>query len=473
MYDLNHASPPALSVTTSSPPSTSSTSTAPAGPSPLPDDLHMVLHSPSTQMSMVPPSRARRALQVDKSPWTMIEASQEPNADDVHPDLDRTKIIHLSRLIALMQCGWTVTRGRGPRNHAFCLWCRGPLTDHTEILVHSCDPGASSKCNNAWPASCFMKQFINFELKAPGRKSILCPMCRGLIIRTKISLLSASALTSDFDPPEKNKAYPALVRIMFFSAEKALQEPETNTKGVFVMERSEVAKLAKLGRNKVLFESIDAIKHLQRCTEHLFDSWLVINCGDNEYRLTPLIQSEKDGPNPYGEAMAICRQKCVTAEKLEEEAANNGGLDKAVAAFRPDFDEGVKQMISAGKEELAKILDQWIMQEPNVEVRQSQRKAYFKSLKNVFAIIESSNNLRRKKSTAGGHAPLPPIEQSGGNAHLLFMTQIQDDGEQAGPSAGMSIEDSDDDDDEDEDEDIEESQEGEDAEEGGGDWDMM
>ncbi|KIW20236.1 hypothetical protein PV08_00811 [Exophiala spinifera] len=477
MHHLDHASPSALSVTASSPPSTSSTSAAPAGASPLPVDTPKVLPSPDIEMATGPSRRKTRALQMDQSPWTMIEASQEPNADELHPDLDRTNIIHLSRILALMQCGWTITRGRGPRNHDFCLWCRGPLTDHTELLVHSCDAGGNTKCNNAWPASCFMTNFLNHELKhnGAGRKSISCPMCRGLIIRTKITLVSPSAQTSDFEPPEKNKAYPALIRIMFFSTENALQEAQTNTKRVFVMERSEVAKLAKLGRNKVLFKCLDAMMHFKRCNEHLFDSWLAIDCGDNEYRLTPLIHRAKDEPDPYSGTITACRQNCVTAEKLEEEASNNGGLVKVVATFRPDFAEEIKQMVTAGREELSNFLTQWMTQEPNVDVRESQLKAYSTSLKDIFNIVDPSHSPPRPKFLSdlqpGFH--FPPDMQPGGNGQT---PQDQDLDEEAVASTGMSTEDSDEDEDEDEDDDVEESQEaeeGDDGEEGHGNWDMM
>ncbi|KAL2392910.1 hypothetical protein ABEF95_001141 [Exophiala dermatitidis] len=64
---------------------------------------------------------------------------RETSADDMHPPVDMTNPVTLTRLIALHLSDWRLDRGRGPRSHTHCLWCRGSMSDSTEILVHTAE----------------------------------------------------------------------------------------------------------------------------------------------------------------------------------------------------------------------------------------------------------------------------------------------------------------------------------------------
>jgi hypothetical protein len=86
----------------------------------------------------------------DGSAWAMT--TETP--DDPHVPLDLTNPETLTRVLSLLQAGWVIGRGRGPRNHDFCLWCRGPINgEETMIFTHV---GAKDGCGNSWPAPCLL-----------------------------------------------------------------------------------------------------------------------------------------------------------------------------------------------------------------------------------------------------------------------------------------------------------------------------
>ncbi|KAI1618159.1 hypothetical protein EDD36DRAFT_413850 [Exophiala viscosa] len=269
------------------------------------------------------------------------------NDSDTHLDLDRSDQRNLIRLIALMQAGWTLSRGHGPRHHPRCLWCHGDLSDRTEILIHD-------KC---WTRPRWPEQERYPEPPHPPSQH-------------------------DFQLP-KNINISAHIRIVLYnpaSVTKARQYSKT----LMFITREEMAKLALFGRNKIIFDAIDNVKTEW---ETVFTRWVLINWKDNnEYRASPLMAHQETellemlaakglGSPVTGEAAQqleerICTQgrlpgpgtgypilQDISAKILEGGAVGRGGLATAVAAFKPDNeDDDIKEMMSGGKEEALKIL---------------------------------------------------------------------------------------------------------------------
>ncbi|KAK7901101.1 hypothetical protein LTR67_003388 [Exophiala xenobiotica] len=377
----------------------------------------------------------------DDEPVTYSTAlqTQEPDPDELHPDIDSTNVVNLSRLIALLQSGWILSRGKGPRNNDCCLWCRGPLTDHTQILVHDCGPNATSKCNNAWSASCFLQWVINNEIDKACTRIIRCPMCRGEIYAA--TRLKRDPRTQDFQHPT-NEVVPAHVRVLLFGARLALQYAQEHGAGpLFFMERAEVAKLAMLGRNSVIFKAVDAIKHPARNEEHFVTLWLVVDWGYNEYRMAPYVSTPNVVPERLlGPPSPFQGTGFMTAQEVEHEAAANGGLANAVANFKPDWhDESIKEMVHGGKAELLMLIQQWVSSAGGDEQARERCKACFAQLTRAFGIC------------------MPPDEQTKSGAQQIGENQNQVAGQDQDGDVEMSHEDDEEEDEgEEEDEDEEE-----------------
>ncbi|KAK5188580.1 hypothetical protein LTR92_011389 [Exophiala xenobiotica] len=213
---------------------------------------------------------------------------QKYNPDKLHPDKDRTNVVNLSRLIALAQSGWVLARGRGPRNHDYCLWCRGSITEQTEILVHDRSLGVTAaKCNNAWPASCFLQYVINNEMDEARSKVIRCPMCRTDIYNVRN--LREDVYMQDFYYRPTHRTISAHIRTVLFGLEDTISFAKQDASRLFIMEHDEVAKLAKLGRNMVIFGKVAAVKHPDHRNSPFVQQWLAVNWGNNEYRVTPML----------------------------------------------------------------------------------------------------------------------------------------------------------------------------------------
>ncbi len=377
-----------MSFPASQPPLTSTAaSTASTSPPSLVSLSEDMLAAHAQYLGQDPTSPAFTSDRDDDKPVTYSTAlqTQEPEADAIHPDIDRTDVVNLSRLIALFQSGWTLSRGHGPRNNDFCLWCRGPMTEHTEILIHDCGPNTSAKCNNAWPASCFLQSVVNFEIDKAGTRVLRCPMCRAEIFNAH--RLKRDPRMQDFQHPTY-EVVPAHIRVLLFGARLALQyAKEHGSRPLFFMERAEVAKLAMLGRNSVVFRQVDALKHPERGEDHFVTLWLVIDWGNNEYRMTPYLSTPNIVPEMLRERISPLQGiRFMTAQEVEHEAAVKGGLAEAVAAFMPDLhDESIKEMVHGGKQELLMIIEQWVSSARDEEARE-RCKAMFVQLTKAFGI---------------------------------------------------------------------------------------
>lgn len=297
-----------------------------------------------------------------------------PPGDDPHRDLDRSSIPNLVRLIGLMQAGWTISRGNGPRHHAHCLWCRGALSEHTEIIVHThSKSGGGPACQNAWAASCFM-EFVNYEYDQATARSLSCPMCRSTF-HTRAGTtrqrpphhhllpeapFDIAQIYPHYHPrPEAHDfeltthdAIPALVRIVMYNPASVL-EAVWNGKTVTVMSRDEVAKLTLFGRNKDMFDLLDGVMTAAKSdNKRVFLTWAVIDWGNNEYRACPLLPRQEAALQEIMATNWVETVKDVSAKMLEDQAMRNGGLATAVAAFTPDAqDQDIQEMTSGGKEE--------------------------------------------------------------------------------------------------------------------------
>ena len=314
-----------------------------------------------------------------------------PNDSDTHVDLDRSDQRNLIRLIGLMQAGWTISRGHGPRHHPRCLWCHGDMSDRTEILIHN-------KCNNAWAAGCFMDS-IHYEYDKTSHQRLSCPLCRSAFHTRPWDRPRYPEQFPEFRYPEPTHSLPqhdfelprninisAHIRIVMYNPASVIKAMGYS-KTLMFMAREEMAKMALFGRNKIIFDAIDNVKTEW---ETVFTRWVLINWKDNnEYRASPLMAHQETellellaakglGSPVTGEAAQqleewICTQgrlpgygmgypilQDISAQILQEGAAGRGGLATAVAAFKPDSEDddiiSFKEMMAGGKEEAIEIL---------------------------------------------------------------------------------------------------------------------
>ncbi|KAK5330998.1 hypothetical protein LTR98_011749 [Exophiala xenobiotica] len=249
---------------------------------------------------------------------------QERNADELHPDIDRTNAVNLSRLIALPQSGWILARGRGPRNHERYLWCRGPITDQTEVLVHDCSPDVTAtKCNNAWPASCFLQYVINYEIDEVRSNVICCPMCRTDIYN--VYNLGRDGYMQDFYYYPADRTISAHIRTVIFGLEDAIRFAKQDASRLCVIEHDEVAKLLKFGRNIIIFRNVDAVKHPEHCDSTFVQQWIAVNWGNNEYRVIPMLPLPDTLAGSQVEAIVDRHKQRVTAQDNAAEAYDSSG----------------------------------------------------------------------------------------------------------------------------------------------------
>ncbi|OCT51250.1 hypothetical protein CLCR_08456 [Cladophialophora carrionii] len=217
---------------------------------------------------IIPSTQAKK-----QTRWTMIT---EPDPGALHPDLDFTDRNILTRVLALLQNGWVLARGRGPRNHDTCLWCRGPIESDVDILTHV-GAGNGSKCRNSWPAACLM-DWIHQELDTANGHKLKCPMCSAEFCSSGTkSAHDFKADQGNSDPDSLRDA--AWLRVVLFSPLSAREAALKEGKQLIFMQGAEAKKLVFLGQNKVVFYQCEGL--LNPVEAENKRRWLKRQYGDN------------------------------------------------------------------------------------------------------------------------------------------------------------------------------------------------
>jgi hypothetical protein len=205
--------------------------------------------------------------------WAMIT---EPDPETLHPDLDLTDRNTLTRLLALVQNGWVLSHGRGPRNHDTCLWCRGAIESDVDMLTHvGTDNG--SKCRNSWPAACLM-EWIHQELDVANGHKLKCPMCSA-------DFCGYGTKTAQDFKVNQGKAdgesvlNAAWLRVVLFSPLFAREAALKEGKQLIFMKGAEAKKLVFLGRSKAIFYQCEGL--LDPVESENKRKWLKRQYGDN------------------------------------------------------------------------------------------------------------------------------------------------------------------------------------------------
>ncbi len=325
----------------------------------------------------------------------------EPDPATIHPDLDLTDRNTLTRLLALLQNGWVFSRGRGPRNHDNCLWCRGPIDTDIDMLTHTgTDDG--SKCRNSWPASCLM-DWINQELSGTRSYKMKCPMC------SKQFYDAHNKASADFKADQGRTDHnsvldAAWLRCQLFSPSFARDSAIKRGKPLIFMKGTEARKLVFLGKEKVIFQRSEGLldpieteskkKFLRRhygdtlpyTVEQLtsmmgvgeseataiiqtynkgfpvlpadhptdtplevvpqFDTtWVMVDSGtgNNQFVMSVFLTEQAYNVIWLPCELGNCNIKNMNAEEFEAQAKENGGLVAAVKSFDPAKDEDFKR----------------------------------------------------------------------------------------------------------------------------------
>ena len=332
----------------------------------------------------------------DETGWRMVK---EPDLGTIHPDLELTDPKRLTRLLALLQNGWTYSHGRGPRHHDNCLWCRGPIESDIDILTHV---GKDNSCKNSWPASCLM-DWIEQDLDQATGYRLRCPMCSEEFCNLtkkygKDFKARRGENTEETDPESILKS--AWLRCIFFSP-AFTREVFTQGKPIILMTGEEAQKLVLLGKEKVIFYQCEGLldpveaenkrKWLRRQygdnlpytieqmtqmgiaqseasaisfayaqsaenpdrpiifdkplrMEPRFDTtWVIIRHGPNQYVMSPFLTEKIDQWIRVPSDVANVPMKSMTAEEFNDMARGDGGLIEAVKGYDAAMDEDIQR----------------------------------------------------------------------------------------------------------------------------------
>ena len=243
--------------------------------------------------------------------------------DEIHPDFDRSNQANVVRLVALSLNGWRIQRGRGPRNHGVCLYCRGDLTDATEIFVHE-----DGSCRNAWPVCCFL-EMLDQDLKNTFRV-VRCPVCRNGLFRTheidRFMILKVDGPT-------------AVLRVTLFSPEFVIQCGLQERRPIIFMERNQMRSVAMFKDDANLLRDCSNIKRegesqtirvntqmaaLGTVTP-VFRAWVLIGFGYNIFRICTFLPQQME--ELRSELVAGgANVRLMSAASFNAEAELRGGL---------------------------------------------------------------------------------------------------------------------------------------------------
>lgn len=243
--------------------------------------------------------------------------------DEIHPDFDRSDEGDNVRLVALALDCWRFQRGRGPRNDDLCNFCRGTLTDTTEIFVHE-----NRKCRNAWPVCCLLGMLdqqlvIDFGF-------VRCPKCSLVLFNTHC--IDEFMLTKEDGPT-------AVLRVTLFSPEFVLQCGFQERRPIIFMEREQMKSVTMFQDEAKLFSDCSDIKRegeSQRITvgtqmtapgtlSPVFNAWVLIGFRYNIFRMCTFLPQQME--ELRSELVAGgANVRLMSAESFNAEAELRGGL---------------------------------------------------------------------------------------------------------------------------------------------------
>ncbi|EXJ54958.1 uncharacterized protein A1O5_12869 [Cladophialophora psammophila CBS 110553] len=190
----------------------------------------------------------------DNDGKTSMARFMEPDPETIHPDVDLNDRNNLVRLLALYQSGWEQGRGRGPREHDTCIWCRGPVASNVQILTHV---GTSNSCRNSWPATCLM-DWINQELDVVRNRVLRCPMCREEFFNI-YTQSRADFRANQGGPDAELVINGAWLRCILFSPIYAREFCVKTGKPIIIIKSEEARKLMLLNREKAIFNPCEGL----------------------------------------------------------------------------------------------------------------------------------------------------------------------------------------------------------------------
>ena len=217
----------------------------------------------------------------EETRWALIT---DPDSGPSHPDLDLTNVDHLTRIIALLQNGWTFSHGRGPRDHQHCLYCRGPIESDIDIFTHV---GKTNSCKNSWPASCLM-DWMNQALDGERGYRLKCPMCSEEFCNMRQKYGTDFKTNQGKDDPESvlNAAW---LRCVLFSPVFAREACLAQGKQLIFMKGSEAKHLVFLGKEKAIFHECEGLMNPTEMASKA--AWLKRHYGDHLPFPIPQLQS--------------------------------------------------------------------------------------------------------------------------------------------------------------------------------------
>lgn len=336
--------------------------------------------NPSTTSMAIPSKRNHTALIV-----------AEPDPSTLYPDADLSDKQTVGRLLTLFQASWTLSRGRGPRDQDTCSWCRGPMASEVQILTHA---GKDNNCRNSWHATCLL-QWLEGEFKSTHFQRLRCPMCRlQLFDRTQITSLDFYALQAEGRGYRAEDLDAAWVRLVVFSPEYAKDICGKAGKQLLILDSKEMRQVHLWGATRYVFELVEQIprKVQNRFMEHHMlwkqkarkelatrqqdqnadkgkkpekevpeqqemeeTTWVMINWGHNEFRLSPYLPQEATSLEQSSREAGISVRR-VTAEEFKEAAKMAGGLQAAIQGYEADEGEMVR-MRESGKQFVQDIIE--------------------------------------------------------------------------------------------------------------------
>ncbi|KIY00880.1 uncharacterized protein Z520_03546 [Fonsecaea multimorphosa CBS 102226] len=366
----------------------------------------------------------------------------EPDPETVHPDVDLTDRNNLVRLLALYQSGWEKGRGRGPRDHETCIWCRGPVAPNVEVLTHV---GTSNSCRNSWPATCLL-DWINQELGGGARNHVLrCPMCR----EEFFSLYKAEGadFRADQGGPDAGRVINAgWLRCILFSPVYARETCVKKGKPLIIIKSEEARKLVLLNTEKIIFNTCEELPltglgprkrwidrvlaadtsnnsgplssshtfvqdpvaasivnhplvRFEEPPKRTFDTvWVVLDWGSNQFRMSPLLSLQADALKILMEEQGGV-VKIMNADEFDAMAKGNGGLAAAVTGFQPDDRAELAEMWESGSVWLSKLLN-----ESSKDGEHASDKEWYERLARAFG---SKVNLSPEEADDGVREDVP------------------------------------------------------------------
>ncbi|KEF59903.1 uncharacterized protein A1O9_04751 [Exophiala aquamarina CBS 119918] len=255
------------------------------------------------------------------------------SSDEFHSSFDRSDEQNVAFAVALSLNGWRIRRGRGPRNHDICLYCRGNITDDCEIFVHEV-----GSCHNAWPLSCFLG---GLKMDLAELRDVRCPLCR-------IDIACPREMDQFLRPEGPRPPVPAaLLRFTLFSPDFVLHYGLQEKRPIIFMEESAENKLLSkmfkddaalfrqccwVRREKGEHQSIQVMPFqdpLGPVTTPVFAALVLVDFGHNIFRMCTFLPREMEDLR-YRLVAGGAIVRSMSGGSFDAEAELRGGLSAAL-----------------------------------------------------------------------------------------------------------------------------------------------